>query len=71
MISAVESLEKQSKPMSKSFEGQAVKRMLECGVGVGMLYIDVIYTDVNAELKTLGNHAHGLMQAIDSELAEK
>ena len=62
--------------MSKSFEGQAVKRMLECGVGVGMLYIDVIYTDViytdvNAELKTLGNHAHGLMQAIDSELAEK
>ena len=61
VISAVESLEQQSKSMRKTFNKQAVKRMNESDIRIEMLY-----TDINTQLKTLANHARGVMDASDS-----
>ena len=61
VIAAVESLEKQSNSMKKSFNKQAVKLMSEADIRVEMLY-----TDINNQLKTLANHARGVMDASDS-----
>ena len=66
VISAVESLEKQSKKMRKSFNKQAVKRMSE-----GDIRVEMLYTDINTQLKTLANHARGVMEASDSVVADK
>jgi hypothetical protein len=61
VIAAVESLEQQSKSMRKSFNKQAVRRMSE-----GDIRIEMLYTDINNQLKTLANHARGVMDASDS-----
>jgi len=66
VISAVESLEKQSKKMRKSFNKQAVKRMSE-----GDIRVEMLYTDINTQLKTLANHARGVMEASDSVVVDK
>ena len=66
MISVVESLEKQSKKMRKSFNKQAVKRMSE-----GDIRVEMLYTDINTQLKTLANHARGVMEASDSVVVDK
>ena len=66
MILAVESLEKQSKKMRKYFNKQAVKRMSE-----GVIRAEMFYTDINTQLKTLANHARGVMEASDSVVADK
>ncbi|MEN8866021.1 MAG: Na/Pi cotransporter family protein [Akkermansiaceae bacterium] len=61
VITAVEALEQQSKSMRKSFNKQAVKRMSE-----GDIRVEMLYTDINNQLKTLANHARGVMDASDS-----
>ena len=61
VVAAVESLEQQSKSMRKSFNKQAVKRMSE-----GDIRIEMLYTDINNQLRTLANHARGVMDASDS-----
>jgi hypothetical protein len=66
VISAVESLEKQSKKMRKSFNKQAAKRMSE-----GDIRVEILYTDINTQLKTLANHARGVMEASDSVVVDK
>ena len=66
MISAVESLEKQSKKMRKSFNKQSAKRMSE-----GDIRVEMLYTDINTQLKTLANHARGVMEVSDSVVVDK
>ena len=66
MISAVESLEKQSKKMRKSFNKQDAKRMSE-----GDIRVEMLYTDINTQLKILANHARGVMEASDSVVVDK
>ncbi len=65
VITAVESLEKKSKKMRKSFNKEAIKRMSE-----GDIRVEMLYTDINSQLKALANHARGVMEASDSVVTE-
>jgi len=60
VITSVKSLEAQSHDMRKSFNKEAVKRMSE-----GDIRVEMLYTDVNNQLKALGKHALGVLEASD------
>jgi hypothetical protein len=48
--------------MRKSFNKEAIKRMSE-----GDIRVEMLYTNMNNELRALGNHAYGILEA--SQLA--
>ncbi|MDG1976879.1 MAG: hypothetical protein P8I39_10095 [Akkermansiaceae bacterium] len=52
--------------MRKSFNKQAAKRMSE-----GDIRVEMLYTDINTQLKTLANHARGVMEVSDSVVVDK
>lgn len=58
VMTSVKSLENQSRSMRKSFNKQAIKRMSE-----GDIRVEMLYTDMNNELRALGNHAYGILEA--------
>ncbi|MDB4435913.1 hypothetical protein N9139_00375, partial [Akkermansiaceae bacterium] len=58
VISAVSALENQTDNMRKSYNKEAVKRMAE-----GDIRIEMLYTDINNQLESLGNHALNIMEA--------
>ena len=51
--------------MRKSFNKEAIKRMSE-----GDIQVEMLYTDINSQLKALANHARGVMEASDSVVTE-
>ena len=60
VIEAVEELKEKSTYLSKSFTKQAVKRMSE-----GDIRIEMLYTDLNTQLKMLASHSLGVLEASD------
>ena len=52
--------------MRKSFNKQDAKRMSE-----GDIRVEMLYTDINTQLKILANHARGVMEASDSVVVDK
>ena len=62
VMTSVKNLESQSKSMRKSFNKEAIKRMSE-----GDIRVEMLYTNMNNELRALGNHAYGILEA--SQLA--
>lgn len=65
VITSVQSLTDQSKDMRKSFNKEAVKRMSE-----GDIRVEMLYTDVNNQLKALAKHTLGVMEASDLAASE-
>lgn len=65
VVSSVKSLDKQSHGMRKTFNKEAMKRMSE-----GDIRVEMLYTDLNNQLKSLANHALGVMEASDSSSVE-
>jgi phosphate:Na+ symporter len=60
VIGAVEDSKKKSSSLRKSFNKQAVKRMAE-----GDIRVEMLYTDMNTQLKALANHALGVLETSD------
>lgn len=60
VIRAVEDLKKKSSDLNKSFTKQSVKRMAE-----GDIKVEMLYTDMNAQMKMLANHALGVLKTSD------
>lgn len=58
VMTSVKNLEAQSKSMRKSFNKEAIKRMSE-----GDIRVEMLYTNMNNELRALGNHAYGILEA--------
>lgn len=58
VMTSVKNLESQSKSMRKSFNKEAIKRMSE-----GDIRVEMLYTNMNNELRSLGNHAYGILEA--------
>lgn len=65
VVSSVKSLDKQSHGMRKTFNKEAMKRMSE-----GDIRVEMLYTDLNNQLKSLANHALGVMEASDTASVE-
>lgn len=65
VITSMKSLADQSSDMRKTFNKEAVKRMSE-----GDIRIEMLYTDVNNQLKALANHALGVLEASDRSSVE-
>jgi len=65
VITSVQSLTDQSKDMRKTFNKEAVKRMSE-----GDIRVEMLYTDVNNQLKALAKHTLGVMEASDMAASE-
>ncbi len=58
VMTSVKALENQTNSMRKSFNKQAIKRMSE-----GDIRVEMLYTDMNNQLRALGNHAYGILEA--------
>ena len=58
VMTSVKTLENQTSSMRKSFNKQAIKRMSE-----GDIRVEMLYTDMNNQLRALGNHAYGILEA--------
>ena len=61
VMTSVKSLENQTSSMRKSFNKEAMKRMSE-----GDIRVEMLYTDMNNQLRNLGNHAYGILEASEA-----
>lgn len=57
VIGSVETLEKQSDSMRKTFNKEAIKRMAD-----GDIRVEMLYTDINNHLEAIANHALNVIQ---------
>jgi len=58
VLTSVKSLDSQSRSLRKSFNKEAMKRMSE-----GDIRVEMLYSDMNNQLRSLGNHAYGILEA--------
>lgn len=58
VLTAVRSLDEQTQSMRKTFNKASLKRMSE-----GDIRVEMLYTDMNNQLRSIGNHAHGILEA--------
>jgi len=58
VLTSVKSLDSQSQSLRKSFNKEAIKRMSE-----GDIRVEMLYSDMNNQLRYLGNHAYGILEA--------
>ena len=58
VMTSVKTLDSQTNSMRKSFNKEAIKRMSE-----GDIRVEMLYTDMNNQLRALGNHAYGILEA--------